>query len=158
MLLAVALAYGYFAQQIPLDFWSLEEPINARTLPYLLAGAGTVLSSGLIVLLFLPAPLREPNEEKPFAESENWRSLCMMMVLMALFAVSIEVIGFVASSVLLLIFGFLILGSRSPAKIFAIAIPLVLVIWLVLDALGIYLAEGTLFLSLVVGKAGQYCV
>jgi putative tricarboxylic transport membrane protein len=70
-----------------------------------------------------------------------------MLVLMAAFAISIELMGFVLSSIMLLMIGFVLLGSRSPRKISLIAIPLVLLIWLILDALGIYLAEGTMFLT-----------
>lgn len=149
VLLLVTLAYGYFAQQIPLDYWSQEEVINARSLPYLLAIAGSGLS-GILVILSL-APL---NNQKPMAENltntptNDWRSLFVMLVLMVLFAISIEIIGFILSSIFLLIAGFFVLGSRSPRLIFLISIPLVLTIWFLLDLMGIYLAEGSLFLGL----------
>ena len=144
-LLALAVGYGVFAGEIPLDFWSLEEPINARTLPYLLAITGTILALALSVLSFMPD---NANAEKiPSTQSSDWRSLCLMLVLMAAFAISIELMGFVLSSIMLLMIGFVLLGSRSPRKILLIAIPLVLLIWLILDALGIYLAEGTMFLT-----------
>ena len=146
-LLTIAIGYGVFAQEIPLDFWSLEAPINARTLPYLLTITGTILAFVLSVLSFLPRSASVQEESIPSPQGSDWYSLCLMLVLMATFAISIELIGFVLSSVLLLIFGFVLLGSRSPSKILLIAVPLVLLIWLLLDALGIYLAEGTIFLT-----------
>jgi len=146
-LLALAVGYGVFAREIPLDFWSLEEPINARTLPYLLAITGTILALVLSVLSFMPDNANVPTEKIPSTQSSDWRSLCLMLVLMAAFAISIELMGFVLSSIMLLMIGFVLMGSRSPRKILLIAIPLVLLIWLILDALGIYLAEGTMFLT-----------
>ncbi len=148
-LLAIAVGYGYYTQEIPLDFWSLEEPINARTLPYLLTIAGITLSLSLLVLSFIPRkPVEQAETKQPLEQTSDWRSLCFMIALMASFAVSIELLGFVLSSIFLLVFGFVLLGSQSPGRILLIAIPLVLTIWLILDALGIYLAEGALFLTI----------
>ncbi|MBT3736862.1 MAG: hypothetical protein HOG25_19640, partial [Gammaproteobacteria bacterium] len=62
-LLALAIGYGVFTREIPLDFWSLEEPINARTLPYLLAITGTILALALSVLSFLPDNANLPTEK-----------------------------------------------------------------------------------------------
>lgn len=148
-MLLVTLAYGYFAQQIPLDYWSQEEAINARSLPYLLAIAGSGLSGILVILSLGSLKFQKPKTENPTtAPANDWRSLFVMLVLMALFAISIEILGFVLSSILLLAGGFFVLGSRSPRLIFLISIPLVLVIWFLLDVMGIYLAEGTLFIGL----------
>jgi putative tricarboxylic transport membrane protein len=146
-LLTITVGYGIFAREIPLDLWSLEEPINARTLPYLLAITGTILALALSVLSFLPGNAKVQAEKIPSTQNSDWISLCLMLVLMAAFAISIELMGFILSSILLLMFGFVLLGSRSPRKILLIAIPLVLLIWLILDALGIYLAKGTIFLT-----------
>ena len=98
-LLALAVGYGVFAGEIPLDFWSLEEPINARTLPYLLAITGTILALALSVLSFLPDNANVSTEKIPSTQSSDWRSLCLMLVLMAAFAISIELMGFVLSSI-----------------------------------------------------------
>jgi putative tricarboxylic transport membrane protein len=149
VLLIVTLAYGYYAQQIPLDFWSQEEAINARSLPYLLAIVGAILS-GILVIFSLVSPrhLKSKAENLTTVPTNDWRSLFLILVLMVLFAISIEILGFILSSICLLISGFLVLGSRSPRLIFLIAIPLVLVIWFLLDVMGIYLAEGSLFIDL----------
>jgi len=151
ILLIIALGYGYLAQQIPLDFWSEEEAINARSLPYLLALTGSCLSFALVILSFLPRRNIQLEQDLPgqdqstTAPTHDWRSLALILGLMVLFAISIELLGFLLSSSLFLVFGFYILGSRSPRSIFLTAIPLVLVIWLLLDTMGIYLAEGSLF-------------
>jgi len=152
----MCIGYGYLAQKIPLDFWSQDEVINARSLPYLLAFAGSCLSFILVIISLFPSKWvttfgqmkqRQTNlaDGPSTTQPQDWRSLVLMLLLMTLFTISIEVLGFQLSSSLFLMIGFLILGSRSVRLIFLTAIPLVLVIWFILDSMGIYLAKGSLF-------------
>lgn len=50
LFLILFVAYGWFASRIPLDFWSEEETFNARSMPYLIAIVGSLISLLLVTV------------------------------------------------------------------------------------------------------------
>ncbi len=142
--LALSLAYGALAFQIPLIFLSRGETFNARSMPYGIAAAGVVLS-----LLILILPVVPGNESKTIGRALgglDWRRAIFLIVLMVAYSLAIPWIGFIAASVLFLMAGFYILGERNIKLILLSSIPLVIVLWLLLSkVLGMYIAPGELF-------------
>jgi|TARA_B100002003_G_scaffold29528_2_gene24342 putative tricarboxylic transport membrane protein len=134
-------AYVYFAGEIPLDFWSEDEVFNARSMPYLI-GAGAMVCSLLLILL--------PSAEFKWRELQNlnWQPLYFILPLISLYGYTLEILGFIVASCLLLFIAFGMLGERRWLRMTGIAAGLVLMFWLLLDSLGIYLAPGALFWSL----------
>lgn len=142
--LALSLGYGALAFKIPLIFLSQDEALNARTMPYALSIAGIILSLLIIIL-----PSFEGEEEVSVGEALSgldWKRAIWLTVLMAVYSLAMPWIGFVLSSIVFLIVGFVILGEKNIKLILLASIPLVLVLWLLLDkVLGMYIAPGEIF-------------
>ena len=139
---AVFIAYGYAAQDIQLDFWAGEEVFNARSFPYLIAAGGTVLS-----LLLAVNPPAGPAEIG--IRSMNWPGLLGLVGLMILYGILLEPAGFIVTTTLFLIGGYLILGERRPLPILLASFPVVISFYFLMDFLGIYLSPGTIFLEFI---------
>ena len=79
----------------------------------------------------------------------DWSKAVQLLVLMVLFAVAIEWLGFVVASALFLAAGFRVLGIRSWRTIALGSVPLAVGFWLILaKLLDIYLAPGELWIRL----------
>ena len=133
--------YGQLAQDIPLDFWSEQEVFNAQSMPYLISQAGILISS----LLFL-FPGKTPDVIREQA-SLDWLRASLLLVLLSGYGLILEFAGFALATVLFLVAGFVVLGERRAHLIFLASIPLVLGFWLLMDALGIFLAPGDILRS-----------
>jgi len=136
----VSLGYLYIAQSIPLDFWSEQEPFNARSLPYLIGTSCTVVS---ILLMVLPSPTFKWGELREL----NYVPALLLLGLMSGYGLLIDVFGFLISTTVLLAVGFVILGERKPLRIGMISIGTTALFWVVMDLLGIYLSPGELYLG-----------
>lgn len=137
LFLVLFVAYGYFAGQIPLDFWSQQEAFNARSLPYLISAAGSFLA-----LLCIVIPPKIDLPEQPL----HWRPALALLALLYAYGHAIEWLGFAVSTIALLFGGFAILNERRWPRMLAVALLLTGGFWLLMDALGIYLAPGELIL------------
>jgi putative tricarboxylic transport membrane protein len=141
LFLALFAAYGYLIDDIPLDFWSEEELFNARSLPYLIAAAGILVS---LLLIIMPSPETDWRSWRTL----DWIPAALLLVTMSIYGLVFEYLGFVISTILFLIISFVILGERRGAFMLLGSVPLVLGFWLLMDFLGIYLDPGELFLVL----------
>ncbi len=129
--------YLYFAGDIPLDFWSEEEVFNARSMPYLIGSCGIICS---VLLIAAPGPVFNWSRIREL----NWLPALLLLVTTSIYGLVLESLGFLVSTSLLLTIAFAILGERKWLKMTAIAIGIAVIFWLLMDALGIYLAPGLL--------------
>lgn len=138
LFLILFVAYGWFASQIPLDFWSEKEVFNARSMPYLIAVAGSLVS-----LLLVLVPQINLIDER--FHKFKWMRFAGLVLLMVGYGMTIELLGFILASSLLLLTGYWIMGERRFRWLLLASVPLVLAFYLVLSQLGIYLETGTIF-------------
>ena len=140
--LAVSIAYGYSATTIPMYPGDEMEPFTARTLPYVLAVLGG-FTSLFIVLLGRDG---EALNEMPALDLKLAFSLLLLMVM---YGLTLEWLGFFLATSLFLIAGYWILGERRKSILFWASFPFAGGFWLVLtQLLDIYLAPGELMLWL----------
>lgn len=144
----LSLGYGVAAADIPTLPIDEFEAMNARSLPFILSGAGMILS--LIMLVF------------PVADSENggaagegslldgyWTVVAALIAAIIAYALVLERLGFLLSTALFLAAGFLILGERRWPVVLGLPLALVCTLWLILvPGLDIYLAPGSLMAGL----------
>ena len=130
-------AYGYFTTDIPLDFWSEEELFNARSLPYAIAVAGASIG---FLLVILPSPTTEWREWLAL----DWVPAVLLLVVMSLYGLVFEYLGFILSTLLFLLVSYAILGERRIGWMLVASVPLVVGFWFLMDFLGIYLDPGEL--------------
>ena len=141
LFLLLAVGYGWTAAHIPLDFWSQAEVFNARSLPLAIATA-----SALIALLILATG---PSDQGwGMLAGLRWRPVLALVILMVLYGLALEALGFAIATTLFLVGGYLVMGERRPARLFAASVPLVLLFWLLMAQLGIHLDQGTLIHAL----------
>ena len=145
MFLLLCLGYGWTASEVPLDFWSQQEAFNARSLPLMIAAAGSLVS---ILLILSPAERTDWDDIKNL----SWMPGLMLVALLAAYSLSLEFLGFILSTVLFLVGGFATLGERKPMRMVLVAIPLAVCFWLMLDLLGVRLGPGLLFEQLMGGQ------
>ncbi|HIG43572.1 MAG: tripartite tricarboxylate transporter TctB family protein [bacterium] len=135
--LVLSCAYIYFAGEIPLDFWSEEEVFNARTMPYMI-GTCSILCSALLIAM--PSTHFNWNALRGL----NWFPAGLLLVMLSLYGLLLEDLGFVIATTLLLLISFAMLGERKITRMVSISLGLALGFWLLMDQLGIYLAPGLL--------------
>lgn len=133
-------AYGYLAQEIPLDFWAEEEPFNARSFPQLIAMGGAVLSA---ILAIAGQAQAHPIDVRAM----NWQPCAALLVLMTLYGFALEPIGFIVTTTVFLIGAYVILGERRPVALILASLPVAVGFYFLMDFLGIYLSPGELFLG-----------
>lgn len=145
LFLALSCAYGYYATEIPLDYWSRQEVFTARSMPYLVAAGGAIIATLLILVPSSPTDWQRLGKL-------SWLPALALLVLMSGYALVLEVLGFPLATVLFLAVGWFIMGERRPHWLLGISIPLVAGFWLLMDQLGIYLYPGDLFAVLFGGQ------
>ena len=140
--LLLSLAYGWKSLSIPL-FSIATETFTARTMPTYLAITGVLLSLLLLIL---------PDEDKAFIsriKSMDWFSGISLFVLMFIYALIFNYLGFFLATFLFLNAGFFILGERRIWLMLTISILLIVLFWLMFNyLLGIYIDPGLYFLDL----------
>ncbi|MFT6925266.1 MAG: putative tricarboxylic transport membrane protein [Psychromonas sp.] len=140
--LIFCLTYGYQTTLIPLYPGDEYAPFTARTLPWMLTGAG-ILSSLLLIVM------AQPDEKSGAVLGFDWKLLITFILLMTAYGFGLTWVGFVLATSLFLIAGFWVLGERRKSVLFGASFPFVTAFWLLLTkGLDIYLEPGYLFLSL----------
>jgi putative tricarboxylic transport membrane protein len=124
LLLVFCMAYGYLSQQIVLLPFQASAAFHARTLPEAL----TVLGIGLSVALIIFPGSRENVQLAGF----NWITALLFILLMMAYGLTIRPLGFIVSTIAFLMAGFALLGERRLWKMVVIAVPLVVLFWLMM--------------------------
>lgn len=144
--LCLSVAYGYYAGDIPLLPGDEFEPFTARSLPNALAWIGGVLSLALLVTASKDA------SHKLNLAGLDFALVARLLLLVVLFALALEWLGFLLATVVFLIGGYWLLGERRPKMLLLASVPFAVGIWFVLtQLLDIYLAKGKLFTLLLGG-------
>ncbi|MGR2769235.1 tripartite tricarboxylate transporter TctB family protein [Photobacterium ganghwense] len=135
--LCFSIAYGYYANEIVLFPGDEFEPFNARSMPTALALMGTVLA----VCQLLTASKKEKECLK--LTGYDFSLVAKLLVLMVLFAVSLEWLGFMVGTIFFLAGGYWLLGERRIKIVVLASVPFAVGFWYVLtQLLDIYLAPG----------------
>ncbi len=141
--LLLSLIYGWYSLSIPL-FSSQVETFTARTLPLYIAVAGVILSVLLLVL---------PDEDKDFVgriKKMDWFSTGALFILMSIYGVIFNYLGFFLATFLFLNGGFYILGERRIGVMLLVSVILIAFFWGVFNyLLGIYIDPGLFWLDLL---------
>ncbi len=144
--LCLSVAYGYYAGQIPMLPGDEFEPFNAQTVPSALAVLGAVLSLVLLV------STRMDTNQRLRLGGYDFVLVALLLVLVMLFAIALEWLGFLISTVLFLIGGYWLLGERRIKILLIASVPFAVFIWFALSQLlDIYLAPGRLMTTLFGG-------
>lgn len=144
----LSLGYGVAATDIPTLPIDEFEAMNARSLPFVLSGAGMILS--LIMLVFPAADSEDGGAKDEVGLLDGyWMVVAALIAAVIAYALVLERLGFLLSTALFLAAGFLILGERRWPVVFGLPFALVGTLWLILvPGLDIYLAPGSLLARL----------
>jgi putative tricarboxylic transport membrane protein len=140
VLLVFCLVYGAFALNLDMPGGMEREAFTPRTLPLGLTGLGVMLSLVLIV-----RGLREDGGPglAAMARGLDWPRTAMLTGLMVFYGLALTPLGFIVSTLIFLVAGFLVLGERRPVVLLLAAVPLVVGFWaLMTRVLGVYLEPG----------------
>ena len=153
---AVAVAYLWQAWSIPLDPWSAEEAVNARTLPLVY---GFVLLALSVVLAASPSP--QPSQSPSPAPSASsttaadtrkdsirarWVTLTAHCLAIAAFGVLIHFAGLWVATAALLAVALLIAGERRPIVLVVAPLATAVIAWLLIAVvLDVYISPGVWF-------------
>lgn len=144
--LCLSIAYGFYAQQIPMLPGDEYEPFHAQTLPTVLAWLG----GGLSFLLLVTS--KRTAEHRLMLAGLDFQLVGLLLVLIVLFGLSLEWLGFLLATILFLIGGYWLLGERRPKTLIVASVPFAVGIWFILaQLLEIYLAPGKLFTQILGG-------
>ncbi|MGB0663462.1 MAG: tripartite tricarboxylate transporter TctB family protein [Pontibacterium sp.] len=144
--LALSVAYGYYATQIPLLPGDEFEPFHAQSLPTALAYLGGILSIGLIVTAD-----RSANNKLRLA-GYDFALVAKLLVLVVVFGLALDYVGFLISTIIFLVAGYWLLGVRKVKTLLIASVPFAVGIWFALtQLLDIYLAPGKLFATMFGG-------
>ncbi|WP_428036996.1 tripartite tricarboxylate transporter TctB family protein [Amphritea sp.] len=140
--LCLSLLYGYYAGDIQMLPGDEFEPFTARTVPHTLALLGGLLSIALLLTA-------ERTERKRLSLSNyDFALVAKLLVLIVVFGLALEWIGFMLATMLFLMGGFWLLGERRLKTLLLVSIPFAVGIWFILaKLLDIYLAPGQLYIQ-----------
>ncbi|MCW4630009.1 MULTISPECIES: tripartite tricarboxylate transporter TctB family protein [Marinomonas] len=144
--LCLSAAYGYYTGDIPMLPGDEYEPFNAQTLPTVLAYMGGILSIALII------NASKNGGERLSLQGYDFAIVIKLLVLVILFGLALEWVGFLLSTMLFLIGGYWVLGERRWKVLLIASLPFSVFIWFSLSQLlDIYLAPGRLITMLFGG-------
>lgn len=144
--LCLSVVYGFYAGDIALLPGDEFEPFHAQTLPYALATLGGILSIGLLFTA------DKGVEHKLSLKGYDFPLVAKLLLLVVLFALALDWVGFMLATVFFLISGYWLLGERRPKMLLLASVPFAAGIWFVLtQLLDIYLAPGKLLTQLFGG-------
>lgn len=126
-----SVAYGALVFQIPLLPFQAEAAFTARTMPQALTVLGVIFSLLLIA---------KPNSNAtPQMSGFLWGRALLICLTMVVYGLTIRSGGFLISTTLFLICGFVILGERRPLIVLSCSIPIVVIFWTLMSQfLGVY--------------------
>ena len=126
LLLAFCVFYFWKIGDIRLLPFQANQAFTPRTMPQVLSVLGIVISLAILVL---------PSRAE--AEPTDWRALnwplgLAFLVLMSIYGFTVRPLGFILATSAFLMIGFAMLGERSPVKLIAVAVPLVVAFWVLM--------------------------
>lgn len=144
--LCLSAAYGYYTNDISMLPGDEYAPFNAQTLPNILAYLGGILSLALIITA------SRKSEDRLSVKGYDFPLVIKLLLLVALFGLALEWIGFLLSTIFFLISGYWLLGVRKWKTLLVASVPFAVFIWFSLSQLlDIYLAPGRLITMLMGG-------
>jgi putative tricarboxylic transport membrane protein len=144
--LCLSAAYGYYTGDISMLPGDEYEPFNAQTLPSILSYMGGILSIALLLTASRDA------SDRLSLKGYDFPLVIKLLVLVVLFGIALEWVGFLVSTVFFLICGYWLLGERKWKTLLIASVPFALFIWFSLSQLlDIYLAPGRLITMLFGG-------
>jgi len=144
-----SVCYGYYAFQIPLYPGEELEVFSSQTMPKVYAFTAIVISSLALILGTIDSKksglnVTAPSDEK--FDRVGWLRIASLIGLMVFYGTTLELLGFITSTIIFLILGYLIMGERKVKHIILASVPVVIVFWAIMtQALGIYLTNGSLW-------------
>lgn len=124
LLLAFCVTYAFLSQQIRLLPFQESSAFHARTMPEVLSVLGIGLS--LIVIAF-------PGSRQPVSlKGYDLVKVALFLGLMSVYGLTIRPLGFIISTSAFLMIGFWLLGERRPVYLVLVAVPLVVLFWLLM--------------------------
>lgn len=131
MLLVFCVFYALKIGDIRLLPFQANQAFTARTMPQALATLGIIFS----VLVIIFGGNKDPKRlAEPFKMNElNWPLGLAFLALMSVYGFAVRPMGFLLSTSLFLIVGFAMLGERSPVRLVAVAVPLVVAFWVLMN-------------------------
>ena len=143
LLLAFSLVYLRYALDLPIDETAGDTSFSARTLPIGHSVSAIVFS---LIQLFNSLRASDANSISGAIRDYRWKPMVLLTSLLVAYAQFFELLGFILSSFIFLVTGFLILGERRLIFSAAVAGGLLLFLWLMLaKVFGLYLDSGNLF-------------
>jgi len=143
--LLFSLFYFYKSFDIHLMSSALYESMTARTFPYYLGLFGILVSSLMLLFSFIK------KDKEDLFDWENLKTFDFkkgfyFILAMIFYGFTIRTLGFIISTILFLIIGFLILGERSIKVILLTSLGVSIVFWFLLtQVLGVYIQQGIIF-------------
>ena len=131
LLLLFCLFYAWKIGDIRLLPFQANQAFTPRTMPQVLATLGIVLSLLVIVFPDNTSPKRLVDAFK--GKELNWQLALAFLILMSVYGLTVRPLGFLLSTSLFLMIGFFMLGERSPLKLVAVAVPLVIAFWVLMN-------------------------
>jgi putative tricarboxylic transport membrane protein len=125
LLLIFCLVYAWQSQNIRLLPFQANQAFTPRTIPEILAVMGVILS---VLIIIFPS-----NRESLNLKELNWPLGMAFLALMSVYGFTVRPMGFLLSTSLFLIFGFMLLGERKPVTLILVAVPLVVLFWILMN-------------------------
>ncbi|MEL6264087.1 MAG: tripartite tricarboxylate transporter TctB family protein [Pseudomonadota bacterium] len=139
LVLAFCSAYWFFTYDIRLLPFQQAAAFHARTMPEALSVLGVVLC---LAILVFPG-----SDEKLDLRGFKWGLGAVMLGLMVFYGLTLRSLGFIPSTTLFLIGGYMALGERKALTLLLASLPVVVAFWaLMTHGLDIYVAPWPEFL------------
>lgn len=133
LLLAFCSAYWALATEIRMLPFQANQAFNAQTMPLALGAMGVGLSLAIFI--------SPGSGERPTLSGFRWGLAGAMLALMVFYGLTIRPLGFLTSTTLFLIGGYMVLGERNPITLILASVPIVVAFWaLMTQGLDIYIA------------------
>jgi len=140
LLLAFSIFYGVRTLYIPLLPFQAEAAFTARSMPWALSVLGAVLSLALLA--------RRGSGARVQAAGFQWGRAALLCGLMVAYGLTVRPGGFLISTSLFLIGGFLVLGERRAWLILVASVPVVVFFWVLMTQfLGVFIEPWPEFLK-----------
>ena len=144
LFLVIFTVYGVLAWQIPLLPFEEYEVVTSSTMPKIYAVLGVMFSLLSIIAIVLKEKAAQPDD--PLFTKATLQQTLGLVVLMVIYAATLELLGFVVATLVFLLAGFWLMGERRFKVLVLAAVPIVLIFWLLMtQVLGIYLSAGSLW-------------